>query len=120
MNQPSPPNEPKAIEPVQAADTAPPAVVEGSGEPGGPKGQTKTEALTARSRKLMADVQAKRPEHASVEVCFRWLECDKDIAGGVLGGGLAYRFFFWALSLSLLTAGGLGIASRSNADVAST
>ena len=120
MNEPSPPNEPKAIEPVQAADTAPPAVVESSVEPGGPIGQTKGGALTARGRKLMADVQAKRPEHASIEVCFRWIECDKDIAGGVLGGGLAYRFFFWMLSLSLLTAGGLGIASRSNADVAST
>ena len=58
----------------------------------------------------MADVQARRPEHASIEVCFRWIELDKDIAGGVLGGGLAYRFFFWTLSLSLLTAGGL--ASR--------
>ena len=120
MNQPSPPNEPKAIEPMQAADAAPPAVVEGSVEPGGPIGQTKGGALTARGRKLMADVQAKRPEHASIEVCFRWIECDKDIAGGVLGGGLAYRFFFWALSLSLVTAGGLGIAARSNVDVAST
>ena len=99
MNEPSPPNEPKAIEPVQAADIAPPAVVESSVEPGGPIGQTKSGALTARGRKLMADVQARRPEHASIEVCFRWIELDKDIAGGVLGGGLAYRFFFWMLSL---------------------
>jgi Virulence factor BrkB len=120
MNEPSPPNEPKAIEPVQAADTALPAVVESPVEPGGPMGPTKSVALTAWGRKLMADIQAKRPEHASIEVCFRWIELEKDIAGGVLGGGLAYRFFFWTLSLSLLTAGGLGIASRSNADVAST
>lgn len=43
---------------------------------------------------------------------------DKDIAGGVLGGGLAYRFFFWILALAVLLAGGLGFASASGADVA--
>ena len=44
---------------------------------------------------------------------------DKEIAGGVLGGGLAYRFFFWVLSLSVLGSGGLGFASSSGADVSS-
>lgn len=43
---------------------------------------------------------------------------DKEIAGGVLGGGLAYRFFFWVLSVTVLLAGGLGLASASGADVA--
>jgi uncharacterized BrkB/YihY/UPF0761 family membrane protein len=61
----------------------------------------------------MADLEAKRPEHASIEAGFRWILRDREIAGGVLGGGLAYRFFFWALSWSVLTAGGLGFASRS-------
>jgi uncharacterized BrkB/YihY/UPF0761 family membrane protein len=55
----------------------------------------------------------------SVEAGFRWLFRDKQIAGGVLGGGLAYRFFFWTLALSLLGAGGLGFAERSNADIES-
>jgi hypothetical protein len=36
----------------------------------------------------------------------------------VLGGGLAYRFFFWVLAITVLLAGGLGLASASGADVA--
>jgi uncharacterized BrkB/YihY/UPF0761 family membrane protein len=43
---------------------------------------------------------------------------DKEIAGGVLGGGLAYRFFFWILALSVLFTGGLGFASAAGTDVA--
>ena len=68
---------------------------------------------------LLAQLEANRPEHASVEVGFRWLLRDKEIAGGVLGGGLAYRFFFWLLSLTVLGSGGLGFASFSGVDVAS-
>jgi hypothetical protein len=41
------------------------------------------------------------------------------IAGGVLGGGLAYRIYFWALGMVLLLCGGLGFASRSGAAVES-
>jgi hypothetical protein len=40
------------------------------------------------------------------------------IAGGVLGGGLAYRIYFWALGMVLLLCGGLGLASSSGAAVA--
>jgi uncharacterized BrkB/YihY/UPF0761 family membrane protein len=68
---------------------------------------------------LLAQLEANRPDHASVEVGFRWLLRDKEIAGGVLGGGLAYRFFFWLLSLTVLGSGGLGFASFSGVDVAS-
>ncbi len=67
---------------------------------------------------LFARLEASRPRHPTVEVAFRWLVRDKEIAGGVLGGGLAYRFFFWVLSFSVLGSGGLGFAS-SSADVAS-
>jgi uncharacterized BrkB/YihY/UPF0761 family membrane protein len=84
--------------------------------PGGPEestSQTRAEALTAKVRRTVATLHAKRPEHASIEVGFRWPLRDREIAGGVLGGGLAYRFFFWALSWSVLTAGGLGFFSRS-------
>lgn len=35
----------------------------------------------------------------------------------MLGGGLAYRFFFWILALAVLLAGGLGFASASGADI---
>jgi hypothetical protein len=53
-------------------------------------------AKTARARgaALLARMESERPAHASIEVVFRWLARDKEIAGGVLGGGLAYRFFF--------------------------
>jgi uncharacterized BrkB/YihY/UPF0761 family membrane protein len=75
--------------------------------------QARGKALVARGAELVEQLEAKRPEHASIEVCFRWMLRDREIAGGVLGGGLAYRFFFWALSWSVLTVGGLGFASRS-------
>lgn len=76
------------------------------------------EAARARGIAFWAQLEEQRPEHVSVETGFRWLIRDKEIAGGVLGGGLAYRFFFWILALSVLLAGGLGFASASGADVA--
>jgi uncharacterized BrkB/YihY/UPF0761 family membrane protein len=76
------------------------------------------EAARARGVALFARLEASRPRHISVEVCFRWLVRDKEIAGGVLGGGLAYRFFFWILALSVLLTGGLGFASAAGTDVA--
>ena len=77
------------------------------------------DALRARGETLLADLEGKRPDHASIEIAFRWLVRDKEIAGGVLGGGLAYRFFFWVLALTVLLAGGLGFASSSGADIES-
>jgi membrane protein len=71
-----------------------------------------------RGLELYRELEAKRPDHVSVEVAFRWLVRDKEIAGGVLGGGLAYRFFFWIMALAVLAAGGLGFASSSGQDVA--
>ena len=67
---------------------------------------------------MRAQLEDERSNHISVETGFRWLQRDKDIAGGVLGGGLAYRFFFWILALTVLLAGGLGFASASGTDVA--
>ena len=77
-------------------------------------------ASSARSRgiALRRDLEARRAEHDSVETAFCWVQRDKDIAGGVLGGGLAYRFFFWVLALTVLLTGGLGLASASGANVA--
>jgi uncharacterized BrkB/YihY/UPF0761 family membrane protein len=85
----------------------------------GPKSSLKvrSEALKTRGLALYDDLERRRPEHATIEVGFRWLERDKEIAGGVLGGGLAYRFFFWVLALTVLLAGGLGFASSSGTDV---
>ena len=79
----------------------------------------RSEALRARGMAMFDGLERRRPEHASIEVAFRWLVRDKEIAGGVLGGGLAYRFFFWVLALTVLIAGGLGFASSSGTDVES-
>ena len=80
--------------------------------------RSRVDAARARGVALRDELEAQRPFHASIEVCFSWIVRDKEIAGGVLGGGLAYRFFFWVLSLTVLLAGGLGLASASGADVA--
>jgi uncharacterized BrkB/YihY/UPF0761 family membrane protein len=83
---------------------------------GGRRGGT----VRARGDALLGLLEGSRPEHLSIEAGFRWIARDKAIAGGVLGGGLAYRFFFWLLALAVVAAGGLGFASSSGADVEGT
>lgn len=51
-----------------------------------------------------------RGSNRVVETGYRMLERDARIAGGVLGGGLAYRLFFWSLAIAVLVFGGLGFA----------
>jgi hypothetical protein len=75
--------------------------------------RARAEALTARGHAGLARIERQRPRHASIEIGFRWVLRDKRIAGGVLGGGLAYRLFFWTLALVLLLSGGLGFAADS-------
>jgi membrane protein len=86
-------------------------------EPPEPTMKARGEAWRARGLAMRESLEGQRPEHASVEIAFRWLVRDKEIAGGVLGGGLAYRFFFWVLALTVLLAGGLGFASASGTNV---
>ena len=43
---------------------------------------------------------------------FRLADRDKRVAAGVLAGGVAYRMFFWLLSISVLATGALGLAGR--------
>jgi hypothetical protein len=77
----------------------------------------RSERWTARAQAALHRLEGQRPDHASIEIGFRWLVRDKQIAGGVLGGGLAYRLFFWALALALLICGGLGFAGSSGEDL---
>lgn len=49
-----------------------------------------------------------RALHPSVDVGFRLADRDKRVAAGVLAGGIAYRLFFWFLSVSLIANGALG------------
>ncbi len=79
--------------------------------------RARAEALTARGQAAYARLEQERPRHQSVEVAFRMLVRDRQIAGGVLGGGLAYRLFFWALALAVLVCGGLGIAAAAGDNV---
>ena len=51
-----------------------------------------------------------RETHRSVDVGFRLADRDKRVAAGVLAGGVAYRMFFWLLSVSVLSTGALGLA----------
>jgi uncharacterized BrkB/YihY/UPF0761 family membrane protein len=52
---------------------------------------------------------AARRTHRSVDVGFRLADRDKRVAAGVLAGGVAYRMFFWMLSVSVLSTGALGV-----------
>ncbi len=88
-------------------------------EPPKRKLRERREAARLRGQELYRELEARRPDHASIEVGFRWIVRDKEIAGGVLGGGLAYRFFFWVMSLAVVAAGGLGFVSASGGDVRS-
>jgi len=54
-----------------------------------------------------------RETHTSVDVGFRIADRDKRVAASVLAGGVAYRFFFWLLALSLLISGALGLVGGS-------
>ena len=49
-----------------------------------------------------------RETHASVDVGFRAADRDRRVAAGVLAGGVAYRYFFWVLALTILTGGTFG------------
>lgn len=83
-----------------------------------PSWRQRSEAATLWSQEKLRRLEQQRPEHASVEAAFRWIIRDKEIAGGVLGGGLAYRFFFWLLALTVLMSGGLGFVARSDVELA--
>ena len=77
----------------------------------------RSEAFTAWARSVVTRLDGVRPRHASIDVGFRWFSHDRKIAGGVLGGGLAYRLFFWMLALTVLVCGGLGEAAQDGDNV---
>ena len=85
--------------------------------PDRPPMRQRAEALTARSQALLERLEGERPRHASVEIGFRFLVRDRQIAGGVLGGGMAYRLFFWMLALTVLVCSGLGFAAHAGSNL---
>ena len=111
MTTPDPHSPPEA----RVAPAAPPAAAPESASEAGIR--SRVGAARVWGQDLYDRLERQRPQSQPVEVGFRWIERDVQIAGGVLGGGLAYRFFFWVLSYSVLVSGGLGFASRSGANV---
>src|SRR5215469_4150007 len=77
----------------------------------------RSEAFTTWAHSTVDRLDGVRPRHASVDVGFRWFWHDRQIAGGVLGGGLAYRLFFWTLALTVLVSGVLGEAAQDGENV---
>jgi uncharacterized BrkB/YihY/UPF0761 family membrane protein len=69
--------------------------------------------LRHRRETLAARLREEQPRRAPVDIAFRLLRRDTHIAGGILGGGMAYRLFFWTLALAVLVAGGLGFVPGS-------
>jgi uncharacterized BrkB/YihY/UPF0761 family membrane protein len=69
-----------------------------------------------RSVRVAAWATAARGTHASVDVCFRVAERDRQVAAAVLAGGVAYRIFFWLLAVAVLAGGALGIVGSEDVE----
>jgi uncharacterized BrkB/YihY/UPF0761 family membrane protein len=70
-------------------------------------------ALQDRPQRAMARAKAERKRHKSVDAVFEMVDRDGEVAGGIIAGALAYRFFIWLLPLALVAVAGLGIAADS-------
>src|SRR6185503_11222256 len=68
-------------------------------------------AVQARATALSERAQAERANHRSLDTMFELVDRDTEVAGGIIAGALAYRFFIWALPFALVLVAGLGIAS---------
>ncbi|MGI9539949.1 MAG: YihY/virulence factor BrkB family protein [Miltoncostaeaceae bacterium] len=65
-------------------------------------------AVRRRLAELAERLERERPRSTLIETGFRLIARDREIAGAVLGGGLAYRLFFLTLALIVTLAGGIG------------
>jgi uncharacterized BrkB/YihY/UPF0761 family membrane protein len=63
-----------------------------------------------------AAVEARRPDVRSVDATLSAYERDRDRAGFLLAGALAYRLFLWLLPFTLLIVSGLGFLEASDHD----
>ena len=63
-----------------------------------------------------AAVEERRPRVRSVDATLSAYERDRDRAGFLLAGALAYRLFLWLLPFTLLIVGGLGFLEASDHD----
>jgi uncharacterized BrkB/YihY/UPF0761 family membrane protein len=91
----------------------PPPLPESTAPPVDPEQNTttKTPRLRAKADQAAAWTKRARASHPSVDVCFNVAGVDKQVAGGTLAGGVAYRLFFWILATLPLVNGALGFFS---------
>jgi membrane protein len=61
-----------------------------------------------KAQRLSSWALVARGKYRTVDAGFLAADRDKRVAAGVLAGGVAYRFFFWILAMSLVTNGALG------------
>lgn len=84
----------------------------------GSDGRIKRFVSTTRHRvdAAWAAVEARRPRVRSVDATLSAYERDRERAGFLLAGALAYRLFLWLLPFTLVIVGGLGFLEAANHD----
>jgi uncharacterized BrkB/YihY/UPF0761 family membrane protein len=73
-------------------------------------------ALQGQPQRARARAEVERKRHKSVDAVFEMVDRDGEVAGGIIAGALAYRFFVWLLPLALVAVAGLGIAADSSSE----
>lgn len=63
-------------------------------------------------RRARAEFERARDRHASVRIAVQALESDRERAGGLLAGGLAYRVFLWQIPLALFLVCAFGLVTE--------
>jgi len=69
------------------------------------------EALQHRVDSLSERAQDERRHRGWVDAIFEVVDRDVEVAGGIISGALAYRFFLWLLPAGLVFVGGLGVVA---------
>jgi uncharacterized BrkB/YihY/UPF0761 family membrane protein len=73
---------------------------------------------------LSERAQTERGRHGWLDATFEVADRDVEVAGGIIAGALAYRFFLWLLPAGLVFVGGLGavadMTSRSPKSIGAT
>src|SRR6187455_1568403 len=70
------------------------------------------EALQGRVDNLSERAQNERGRHGWLDATFEVVDRDVEVAGGIISGALAYRFFLWLLPFGLVFVGGLGVVAE--------